>query len=102
MTILGFRIIISCCLILMICVATIAFLLRKKPILKMVNLGFVYILSTIFMMYLIIIRQSEDILFPTFIIIFINFVMTFLTGTSILGGLLKEKNFEEDDDYGSY
>lgn len=86
----------------MICVATIAFLLRKKPILKMVNLGFVYILSTIFMMYLIIIRQSEDILFPTFIIIFINFVMTFLTGTSILGGLLKEKNFEEDDDYGSY
>ncbi|HSQ97531.1 MAG TPA: hypothetical protein VLL98_02310 [Rickettsiales bacterium] len=101
MSILSFRIIISCCLILMICIATIAFLLRRKPILKMVNLGFVYLLSTIFMMYLIIIKQAEDILFPTFIIIFINFLLTFLTGASILGNLLKE-DYEDDDYDGSY
>lgn len=87
----------------MICVATVAFLLRKKPILKMVNLGFIYILSIMFMMYLIIIKQSEDVLFPTFIVIFINFLLTFLTGASILGSLLEE-DFEDDDydDDGTY
>ena len=43
-----------------------SFLLKKEPILKMINLGFVYILSIIFMMYLIVIKKAEDFLFPVF------------------------------------
>jgi hypothetical protein len=101
MTILNFRILVSCCLIFMICIATIAFILRRKPILKMVNLSFIYILSTMFMIYLVVIKQSENVLFPVFIIIFINFLITFLTGASILSNLLKKEELEGKD-YGSY
>lgn len=96
MIILNFRIIISLILIFMIGVATLSFFLRKKPIMKMANLAFVYLLTISFLMYLIIIKNLEDILFPIFIIIFINFLLTFLTGVSILNNLL---NNEEEDEY---
>ena len=98
MNILIFRVIISSSLLAMIFLAVTSFLLKKEPILKMINLGFIYVLSIIFMMYLIIIKKAEDILFPIFIIIFINFLLNFLTGISILGGLLK--NNDKDDEYG--
>lgn len=94
MSILNFRIIISLILVFMIGVATLSFFLRKKPIVKMVNLAFVYLLTITFLMYLIIIKNSEDILFPIFIIIFINFLLTFLTGVSILNNLIN--NGEEN------
>jgi len=94
MIILNFRIIISLILVFMIGVAAVSFFLREKPVMKMVNLAFVYLLTVAFLMYLIIIKNSEDLLFPIFIIIFINFLLTFLTGVSILNNLInaKEKN----------
>ena len=97
MNILIFRVIISSSLLAMIFIAIASFLLKKEPILKMINLGFVYILSIIFMMYLIVIKKAEDFLFPVFIIIFINFLLNFLTGIAILGDLLKNKQDDEDD-----
>ena len=96
MTILNFRIIISLVLVFMIGVASLSFFLKKKPIIKMVNLAFVYLLTIAFLMYLIVIKNAEDILFPIFIIIFINFLLTFLTGVSILNNIL---NSEEEDEY---
>ncbi len=95
MTILNFRIIISLVLVFMIGIAALSFFLRKRPIIKMVNLAFVYLLTITFLMYLIIIKNSEDILFPIFIIIFINFLLTFLTGVSILNNILN--NGEENE-----
>ncbi len=79
----------------MIGIAALSFFLRKRPIIKMVNLAFVYLLTITFLMYLIIIKNSEDILFPIFIIIFINFLLTFLTGVSILNNILN--NGEENE-----
>ena len=104
MSILLFRIIVSSLLLVMIFFAIVSFLLRKQPIIKMINLGFVYILSIIFMMYLIVMKKAEDVLFPVFIVIFINFLLNFLTGISILGGVLKNKKkssslFDEDFDF---
>lgn len=56
------------------------------------------------MMYLIVMKKAEDVLFPVFIVIFINFLLNFLTGISILGGVLKNKKksgslFDEDFDF---
>lgn len=104
MSILLFRIIVSSLLLAMIFFAVISFVLKKEPIVKMINLGFIYILSIIFMMYLIVIKKAEDVLFPVFVVIFINFLLNFLTGISILGGVLKNKKkgaslFDEDFDF---
>lgn len=104
MSILLFRIIVSSLLLAMIFFAVISFVLKKEPIVKMINLGFVYILSIIFMMYLIVIKKAEDVLFPVFVVIFINFLLNFLTGISILGSVLKSKKkgsslFDEDFDF---
>lgn len=79
----------------MIGISALSFFLRKSPILKMTNLAFVYLLSITFLVYSIIIKNAEDTLFPIFIIIFINFLLTFLTGVSILNNLLN--NGEKDE-----
>lgn len=99
MTILDFRIILSLILVFMIGVAMLCFFIRKNPIMKIINLAFAYILSIIFLLYILIIKSSEDILFPIFIIIFINFLLTFITGVSILNNLLNsgdEYEYESD------
>lgn len=99
MSILDFRIFTSLFLVLIIGITTLSFFLRKKPIIKMINLAFIYTLSIIFLMYLLIIKNSEDTLFPIFIIIFINFILTFLTGVSIVKNLMKEDRYQDIDEY---
>ena len=88
MTILDFRVIISLLMLMMIATSTIAFFLRKRPIVKMINLAFTYILIIAFLIYLITIKKAEDILFPVCIIVFISFVLTFLTGVSVVNNLM--------------
>lgn len=92
MTILDFRIIVSFIMLLIIAISMIIFFLRKRPILKMINLAFVYILIMAFFVYIITIKQAEEILFPICIIIFISFVLTFLTGVGIVDNLLNNRN----------
>ena len=89
MNILNFRIIISLVLILMLCVSLLTFYLRKNIILKMIDLAVVYIIMMVFLLYLIIIKGIEEILFSILIIIFINLIVTFVTGIMILKSLLK-------------
>lgn len=90
MNISNFRIFISLFLIFMIGLTTLSFFLRKKPILKMINLAFIYILIIIFLLYLIVIKKCGDVLFPVCIVIFLNFLLTFITGIGILDNMLNK------------
>ena len=90
MTILDFRIIIVFSMFVMIGISTLVFFLRKNPIIKMINLAFTYLLIISFLIYLITIKQSEDILFNVCIIIFLSFILTFLTGIGVVNNVLND------------
>ncbi len=90
MTILDFRIIIVFAMLVMIGISTLVFFLRKNPIIKMINLAFTYLLIISFLIYLITIKQSEDILFNVCIIIFLSFILTFLTGIGVVNNVLND------------
>ena len=91
MNILNLIIIISLLLILVLFILMITFYFRKNIILKMVDLCYIYMITIVFLMYFIVIKNSEDILFPIFIIIFIDLLLTFLTGIVILHNMLKNE-----------
>ena len=98
MTILNFRIFLSLSLIFLMGASGLAFFLRKKPISKMINLAFLYISNITFLLYMIVIKNLEDALFPIFIILFIDFLMTFATGIGILNNLLNNKTEKNEFD----
>ncbi len=98
MNIMDFRIFVSLCLLFVIGVAMIVFFVREKPIKKMMNLSFVYLLLITFIIYILVIKNFETILFPIFIIIFINFLLTLITGISIVNNLLVKNRYLKDED----
>ena len=105
MNILEFRVFILLCLLAMIGISLLVFFVREKPIRKMMDLSFTYLLLITFIVYILVIKNFETILFPIFIIIFINFLLTLITGISIVNNLLinnkvKENNNIENDDWG--
>ena len=88
MNILEFRIFILLCLLAMAGISLLVFFIREKPIRKMMDLSFTYLLLITFIVYILVIKNFEAILFPIFIIIFINFLLTLTTGISIVNNLL--------------
>ena len=96
MTILNFRIIVLLVMLCTIAISTLMFFLRKNPVIKMINLAFTYLLIIAFFVYLITVKQFEDILFPVCIIIFMSFILTFLTGISVVNNLLNKDEEEEN------
>ena len=105
MNILEFRIFILLCLLAMAGISLLVFFIREKPIRKMMDLSFTYLLLITFIVYILVIKNFEAILFPIFIIIFINFLLTLTTGISIVNNLLvnnkvKENIDIENDDWG--
>lgn len=105
MNILDFRIFILLCLLAMAGISLLVFFVREKPIRKMMDLSFTYLLLITFIVYILVIKNFEAILFPIFIIIFINFLLTLTTGISIVNNLLvnnkvKENIDIENDDWG--
>lgn len=103
MNIFEFRIFILLCLLIMIGISLVLFFIREKPIRKMMDLSFLYLLLITFIIYILEIKNFETILFPIFIIIFINFLLTLITGISIINNLLSKNTVEQvpqDDDWG--
>jgi len=88
MNILSFRIFISLLLIVMMFFKTASFFLHKKPISKMADLASIYLLNATFLLYMIVIKNLENTFFSIFIIIFIDFLVTFATGIGILNNIL--------------
>ena len=72
----------------------LVFFLREKPIRKLMDLSFVYLLLITFITYILVIKNFESVLFPIFIIIFINFLLTLITGISIVNNLLAQHKEE--------
>lgn len=95
MNIFNFRIIILLCILTVIGISMLVFFLREKPIRKLMDLSFVYLLLITFIMYILVIKNFESVLFPIFIIIFINFLLTLITGISIVNNLLAQHKEEE-------
>ena len=94
MNIFNFRIIILLCILTVIGISMLVFFLREKPIRKLMDLSFVYLLLITFITYILVIKNFESILFPIFIIIFINFLLTLITGISIVNNLLAQHKEE--------
>lgn len=95
MNIFNFRIIILLCILTVIGISMLVFFLREKPIRKLMDLSFVYLLLITFITYILVIKNFESVLFPIFIIIFINFLLTLITGISIVNNLLAQHKEEE-------
>ena len=98
MNILEFRIFILLCLLAMAGISLLVFFVREKPIRKMMDLSFTYLLLITFIVYILVIKNFEAILFPIFIIIFINFLLTLTTGISIVNNLLVNNKVKENID----
>ena len=94
MNIFNFRIIILLCILTVIGISMLVFFLREKPIRKLMDLSFVYLLLITFITYILVIKNFESVLFPIFIIIFINFLLTLITGISIVNNLLAQHKEE--------
>lgn len=97
MSILDFRMFIAFMLVIITVISIISFLVRKNVIAKIVTLLFIYILTILFLIYLMIIKESQDLIFPVISIFCINFILTSATGLGILNNVLRNEEEEEED-----